>query len=194
MRVFSFTDVNVYQARNEYWSGQILKKVSGASLYQTVQTERPWGISIHCNAHGDPHSVEFENGTLWSFCAMSDRLLKAEWPIFVKDFSRGNSRVHADRLFTDSMNLTLVSDNALLKDLLIWKYPPQGGRNGLYDDSDGKLAVRVLQIQRIVRDFLKKRREARFTATAMGLHHRLGDQSALNRLISDVLHKLLLHP
>ena len=192
MREFTFPDVNVYHARNSYWPSQILKTVSGASLYQTTHTDRPWGISIHCNAKGEPHSVEFENGTLWSFCALNDRLLNVEWPIFVKDASSGNCRARAEGFFSDSMHLTIASDNALLNDILIWKYPPRGGRNGLSDISDEKLLPRVLLIQRIVRVFLKTRLEARCTAMAMGLHHRLGGQSALKCLYSDVLHKLLL--
>jgi hypothetical protein len=194
MRVFTFPDVDVYHARNEYWPGQILKKVSGASVYQKTHTERPWGIRIHCNAKGEPHSVEFENGTLWSFCALNHRMLKVEWPMFVKDVSSGNCRARAECFFTDSMQLTIKSNNALLDDILIWKYPPRGGKNGLFDVLDEKLISRVLQIQRIVRVFLNARREARFTAVAMGLHYRLGDQSVLSCLYSDVLQKLLRHP
>jgi hypothetical protein len=193
---FNIPDVDVYGARNDYWSGQILRTVSGASLYQTNRTDRPWGIRIHCNAQGHPHSVEFENGTLWSFCALNDRILKTEWPILVKDLSTGIFRARAGRFFTDSMHLSIVSGNALLNDILIWKYPPRGGRNGLHQDgvSAERLLSCVLRIQRTVRAFFIKRLEARFTALAMGLHHRLGVHSALNCLYSEILHKVIRQP
>ena len=132
MQCIALPDVHAYEARNSYWPGQILKTVSGASLYGTTHITHPWGITIYCNAKGNPHSVEFENGTLWSFCAMSDRLLNTEWPMFAKDYAAGGGwRAYVERMFTDSMHLTLTSENACFNDVLIWHYPPCGGRNGL---------------------------------------------------------------
>ena len=123
---FYFPDVHVYEARNDYWSGEILKKISGPpSLYQKTNEESPWGFVIHCNAdNGEPHSVEFKNGTVWSFCSLSER----EWPLFIKDYSSSNGKnckARVERIFTDSMYLTVSSDNALLNDMLIWHYPPR---------------------------------------------------------------------
>ncbi len=43
------------------------------------------------------------------------------------------------------------------------------------------------RIQRFVRVFLRSRREIRFIAMAMGLHPRLGAQSSLHCLCSDVM-------
>ena len=123
---FYFPDVHVYEARNDYWSGEILKKISGPpSLYQKTNEEIPWGFVIHCNAeNGEPYSVEFENGTTWSFCSLSERILKIEWPLLIKDYPDGNCKARVERIFSDSMYLTVSSDNALLNDMLIWHYPP----------------------------------------------------------------------
>ena len=123
---FYFPDVHVYEARNDYWSGEILKKVSGTpSLYQKTNKESPSGFVIHCNAkNGEPHSLEFENGTVWSFCSLSYRMLKLKWPLFIKDYPSGNCKARVERIFTDSMYLTMSSDNTLLNDMLIWHYPP----------------------------------------------------------------------
>ena len=128
---FALPDVHVYEARNNYWVGRILKSISGASLYLTTHTDHPWGLTIHTNAQGHPHSIEFPNKTLWSFCVLSDRMLNIEWPLFVKDFKKGEWNARVERIFSDSMHLTLSSDEALLNDILIWRYPPRGGRNGV---------------------------------------------------------------
>ena len=37
MQSFVFPDVHVYEARNSYWPGQVLKSISGSSLYMTTQ-------------------------------------------------------------------------------------------------------------------------------------------------------------
>ena len=131
MQSYVFPDVHVYESRNSYWPGQILKTVSGADLYLTSHTTRPWGFIIHCDAAGKPHSVEFENGRVWSFCYLSDRMLNIEWPLFVKDYEKGDWSARVERIFTDSMHLTIVSKEALLNDILVWRYPPRGGRNGV---------------------------------------------------------------
>jgi hypothetical protein len=125
-----FDDVHAYEARNNYWAGQVLKKVSGASLYLADHKERPWSLTVHCDAEGNPHCVEFENGTRWSFCSLSERMRSTEWPLFIKDYyhrrpgSEAKCKARVERLFTDSMHLTIKSENALLNDLLIWHYPP----------------------------------------------------------------------
>ena len=132
--------VNVYEARNKYWSGEILKDISGGeSLYLS---ERPWGITIHCTPDYKPHSVTFENGKVWSFCAMNDRHYNVEWPLFVKDFfgeaeprptedywkydwgPKQEITVRIEAIYSDSMRMDLVSENACIHDMLIWKYPP----------------------------------------------------------------------
>ena len=46
------------------------------------------------------------------------------------------------------------------------------------------------RIQRVVRGFLRKRRQGRFVALAMGLHPRLGGESPLGCLSADVLYKV----
>ena len=130
MQVFDFPDVHAYEARNNYWPGEILKGISGASLYQTRHTDRPWGFKIHCNSEGLLHSVEFENKTLWSFCGLNDRHRNIEWPLFVKDYPDKEFHVRVDRFYSDSMYLTVTSQNACLNDMLIWKVPPRGGKNG----------------------------------------------------------------
>jgi hypothetical protein len=119
MQTLVFDDVHTYEPRSDYWSGQILKKISGESLYLTTD---PMKLTIYCDAQGKPHSVQFANGKVWSFCRMNDRLLNTEWPLFLKDFPNG--RITAARMFSDSMHLSLYSDNAYLDDVLIWRYPP----------------------------------------------------------------------
>ncbi len=132
MQSYNFPNINVYEARNKYWSGQILKSISGGeSLYLKNHSDKLWGFTIHCNAHGQPHSIEFPNKTLWSFCVLSDRMLNIEWPLFVKDFEKGNWKARIERIYSDSFHLTISSENALLNDILVWRYPPRGGRNGL---------------------------------------------------------------
>ena len=127
---FDLPNVHVYEARNRYWPGQVLKSISGSSLYMTTQADHPWGFTIHTNALGQPHSVEFSNKTLWSFCVLNHRILNIEWPLFVKDFEKGNWKARVERIFSDSFHLTISSENALLNDILVWHYPPRGGRNG----------------------------------------------------------------
>jgi hypothetical protein len=131
MQSYNFPNINVYEARNKHWSGQILKSISGGeSLYLK---DNPWGFTIHCNSENQPHSVEFENGILWSFCSLGARILNIEWPQFARDFRKDDTRCHAriERIFSDSFHLTLKSDESLVNDILVWKYPPRGGRNGL---------------------------------------------------------------
>ncbi len=122
---FVFPDVHAYEARNNYWVGRILEKVSGASLYQTTHVDRPWGFSINCDDLGRPHTVQFENGTIWSFCAPKVRHIKYEWPMFVKDFQSEKGRITArvTRIFSDSMHLTLASENACMDEMMIWYHP-----------------------------------------------------------------------
>jgi hypothetical protein len=128
---YVFADVHVYEARNNFWSGEIIKGVSGVSLYQQTHTERPWGLKIHCDEKGLLHSVEFENKVIWSFCGLDDRMLNIEWPLFVKDYPQSECRVRVDRFYSDSMYMTITSENACLNDILIWKVPPRGGKNGV---------------------------------------------------------------
>ena len=140
LREIHLPNVNIYDARSRYWAGEILKGVSGGeSLYLS---DRPWGLIIHCHPDGKPYSVTFENGTVWSFCSMNDRLLNIEWPLFVKDYfgeteprtydhdywkydwgpkCEISARVEAIR--SDSMRLDLNSENACINDVLIWRHP-----------------------------------------------------------------------
>ncbi len=120
MQSFRVADVHVYEARSNYHSGEILKDVSGASLY--LRTD-PWGITIHRDEEGMLHSVEFENGRIWSFSTLSDRIREMEWPLFVRDLPQSGCSARVRNIFSDSMHLTLVSENALLDDMLIWHYP-----------------------------------------------------------------------
>ena len=142
LRELHLPNVRVYEARSRYWAGEILKGVSGGeSLYLS---DRPWGLIIHCHPDGKPYSVTFENGTVWSFCAMNDRLLNIEWPLFVKDyFGEAESPPSGDddywryddcgpkreisarvgAIYSDSMRLDLNSENACVNDMLIWRYP-----------------------------------------------------------------------
>jgi hypothetical protein len=121
MQSFRVPDVHVYEARSNYYAGEILEGVSGASLY--LKTD-PWGITIHCDEEGMLHSVEFENGRIWSFSTLSDRIKQMEWPLFVRDLPQHGCCARVRNIFSDSMNLTLTSENALLDDMLIWHYPP----------------------------------------------------------------------
>jgi hypothetical protein len=125
MQSFHVPDVHVYEARSNYYAGEILKDVSGASLY--LKTD-PWGITIHCDEEGMLHSVEFENGRIWSFSTLNDRIREMEWPLFVRDLPQSGCSARVRNIFSDSMNLTLTSENALLDDVLIWHYPasPRG--------------------------------------------------------------------
>jgi hypothetical protein len=120
-------NVRVYDARNDFWTGQTLTRISGESLYQDEAT--PWGFKIHLDADDTPVSVEFANGTLWSFCGMKNRCLEMEWPLFLKDNDVSRS-VRVGNIYSDSMHLHMVSENACLNDILIWHYPPRGGKHG----------------------------------------------------------------
>ncbi len=124
LQVLPFNDVGVYEARSKYWSGEILKGISGGeSLYLS---EKQWGFTIRCYADGKPHSVTFGNGTVWSFCGMNKRLLNNEWPLFVKDFFGADGhKIYArvEGIYSDSMRLHIGSQNARLNDMLIWRHP-----------------------------------------------------------------------
>ena len=142
LREIHLPNVNAYEARSKYWVGEILKDVSGGeSLYLS---DRQWGLIIHCHPDGKPHSVTFENGTVWSFCGINDRLLNIEWPLFVKDYfgeaeppshdtdywkyDWGPKREISARIkaiYSDSMRLDLNSENACVNNMLIWRYPPE---------------------------------------------------------------------
>ena len=126
MRTMHIDNIHVYEARGNFWSGEILKKISGGeSLYKDEST--PWGFRIHCNAEDKPHSIEFDNGTLWSIC---DSKYNTELNQFAADFPDRFSWARVECIFSDSMNLSLYSENASLNDLLIWRYPPRGGKYG----------------------------------------------------------------
>lgn len=120
-------DVHAYEARNNYWAGEILKGISGVSLYQTTHTDLPWGVRINCDERGIPNTVQFENGVKWSFCAPKVYHFKIEWPLFVKDLESGEGKISAriERIFSDSMHLSLMSDNACMSEMLIWYHPPR---------------------------------------------------------------------
>ena len=138
LRELPFKDVSVYEARSKYWAGEILKGITGGeSLYLS---KKPWGFTIRCYADGKPHSVTFENGTVWSFCGMNDRLLNIEWPLFVKDYfgeatppppddwrydwaPKREIYARVEGIYSDSMRLDIGSQNACLNDMLIWRYP-----------------------------------------------------------------------
>ena len=127
MRTLHLDNIHVYEARSNYWVGQILQDISGGeSLYTDESTQ--WGFRIHCNAEHKPHSVEFNNGTLWSFCASKHS--DAELKQFAADFPDGFTWARVERIYSDSMHLGLYSENASLNDLLIWHYPPRGGKHG----------------------------------------------------------------
>ena len=122
-------NVRVYEARNNYWVGETLKKISGESLY--LGEETPWGFKIHFNADEKPNAVEFANGTLWSFCVVRNHQLDTEWPLFLKDVSKGSPRsIRVDNIYSDSMRLHMSSENVCLTDILIWHHPPRGGKHG----------------------------------------------------------------
>ena len=137
VEMLCFPDVDVYEARSDYWSGQILAGIGGGeSLYLKDRADRPWGLEIGCDDQGEPHSVRFANGAVWSFFEIKERLLKTEWPLFLEDYrafvscavgapGRGKMIVRVERLFSDSFHVDLVSDNACLHDLLVWHYPPR---------------------------------------------------------------------
>jgi hypothetical protein len=123
-------NVHIYEPRSNFWSGEILKKISGESLYLTSHDETPWGFNLHCDENDKPHSVQFANNTLWSFCGLTRRFLETEWPLFLKDYPNSNVRVRVERIYTDSMYLSFVSENACIQDALIWRSPPRGGQHG----------------------------------------------------------------
>jgi hypothetical protein len=127
MQTIFIRDVHAYEARNSYWSGEILKGISGASLYQTNHIDLPWGFSINCDDQGRPHTVQFANGIMWSFCVPRVYQITIEWPLFVKDFlsGEGNNTARIERIYSDSMHLSLMSDNSCLRNMLIWYHPPR---------------------------------------------------------------------
>ena len=117
-------DVNVYEARNSYWSSQILKGITGEDLYQSRHETVPWGFTIICDEHDKPHTIEFANKTHWSFCAPKDYQINSEWPRFLNDLQNGNPHAHVKNIYSDSMHLSLMSDNSCLYEMLIWKHSP----------------------------------------------------------------------
>jgi hypothetical protein len=125
MRTLVFPDVHVYEARNSYWPARILEGIAGENLYQTRHETRPWGFKIHCDDKDKPYTVEFDNGKKFSFCGLRDNQVNVEWPLFLGDYPNGNISARVEKFRSDSMNLTLSSDNSVLLDLLIWHYPPR---------------------------------------------------------------------
>ena len=126
-------DVDVYEARTEFWSGRILDGIAGGgSLYLKDRATDPWGFSIECDPDTQaPHAVHFEKGTIWSFCYIKPALLEREWPLFLADHAAGKKlRVRVENIFSDGFNLDLVSENACMLKLLVWHYPPKRPGNG----------------------------------------------------------------
>jgi hypothetical protein len=126
----TFGDVDVYEARSSYWPGRILDGISGGgSLYLTDRADRPWSLTIECGPDA-PLAVCFANGKRWSFCGINQRLRDYEWPLFLKDYAADKTkpRVRVERIFSDSFSMDLVSENAVLHDLLVWHHhhtPPK---------------------------------------------------------------------
>lgn len=122
-------DIHVYEARSNYWVGQILKQISGGeSLYLTTHEERPWGFTIHFDAkEGVPKFVQFNNAKKWTFCSLNERQRRVEWPLVLKDVQeRGETpRARVDCIYSDSMSFSIVTHNACMNDLLIWHYEPK---------------------------------------------------------------------
>ncbi len=131
LSVVHFPDVHVYDARSRYWVGQILKGISGGeSLYLTTKEEQPWGITIHFRKKDDveePHYVEFANGKRWTFCGLKDYQLQVEWPLLIKDVKEGGGKPRASVkcVYSDSLHLSIISENAILSDMLLWRVEPK---------------------------------------------------------------------
>jgi hypothetical protein len=116
MRKIRLSDVHVYEARSNFWVGEIIKKISGGeSLYLDYST--PWGFTLRYTEDLKPHSIEFDNGKVWTFCCPGDK----GWPELLR--SAASLKARAYRIYTDSMHLSLSSDKACLGDLLIWHHP-----------------------------------------------------------------------
>ena len=127
-QMLHFDDVDVYEARNNYWVGRALDGISGGgSLYLKDRVADPWGFSIECAPDGSPRAVHFRNGTIWSFCCIKARYLEHEWPRFVEDYRTGEvkMRVRVERIYSDGFYIDLVSENAILHDVLVWHYFPK---------------------------------------------------------------------
>ncbi len=133
MTIIHFPDVHVYEARSHYWVGQILKGISGGeSLYLKNKNEQPWGFTIHFRRNigeetDTPHFVEFANGKRWTFCGLRDYQLQIEWPLLIKDVKEGGEmpRARVERIYSNSMHLSIVSENACLSDMLVWHVQPE---------------------------------------------------------------------
>jgi hypothetical protein len=126
--MLTFSDVSVYEARSDYWSGQILRKISGGeSLYLK---DRPWGFEISCDWAGGPRAVHFGNGVVWSFCRLRKDELEIEWPLFLEDYrawvaaGKGKIVARVTNIFSDSFHLDLMSNRVCMHGLLVWHYPP----------------------------------------------------------------------
>lgn len=117
-------NVHVYEARSNYWSGEILKGVTGDDLYLTTERERSCNFKLHCDDNNDRYTVEFANGVQWDFSTYSNTLLRNELPRALKSTQPVKIRARACRIYSDSMFLTLMCDNTCcLRDLLLWKHP-----------------------------------------------------------------------
>lgn len=124
MLTICIPNVDAYEARTNYWSGEILKGVAGNDLYLNNEKEAPFGFKIHCDESNKPYSIEFANGTLWSFCAPDNARLNQQWPLFLKSMQEEKAKARVSRIYSDGMYVNLVIDKYIMSDLLIWKYPP----------------------------------------------------------------------
>ena len=131
MSRLSFRNVSVYEARDNFWKGEILKYISGDSLYMKDPAKHEWGFEIECDETDGPHSVHFSNSNVWGFCAMSDFMRNIMWPRFLQDYrtwaasGQGKITARVSRIFSDSFHIELVSMNAYMHDILVWHYPPK---------------------------------------------------------------------
>lgn len=119
-------DVCVYDARENFYAGRTLENISGTpSLYLANREQTQFSFAL-CGNNKDESWIEFDNGKVWGFCNLTkpknDMLRR-----FATDYvqNKQTSWARIDDIFSDSMTLSLKSENAFLTDLLVWHYAPK---------------------------------------------------------------------
>ena len=116
-------DACVQEARENYYTGCILEKISGTpSLYCTDRDETPFSFTLRGN-NNDESWIEFDNGKVWAFRNLTkpkNDMLRC----FAMDYiqERQTSSAYISGIFSDSIHLSIESKNVSFYKLQIRPY------------------------------------------------------------------------
>ena len=117
-RVITFYNVNIYEARSDYYQSLAIKDASGIVVYG--HDAAPWSFAVICNEYGYPETVRFANGNTWRFGSIEDKYKGTEWPIFIADLSAGRRHgVRVTNFNSRDFTVKFSSENSVMGDVMV---------------------------------------------------------------------------